>query len=239
MLFNCPISAQKADQIICELKLQATYKVVDIGCGEGEFLTRIKKKSSADCLGIDIDSTCIALAEQKVLQHALGKKLRFLLADVQETQLEKNSFELAICIGSTHAFGQGETAYANALEQMYDLIKPNGLILVGEGYWKRNPEQDYLNFIGDSVGIYNSHEQNIQQAESRGLIPMYAATSSQDEWDHFEWCFRMKAERLVIAEPDNEVARENLKKVREWNQHYRKFGRTTMGFGFYLYLKPK
>jgi len=239
VLFNCPMSTDKAARIITALNLKPTCKVVDIGCGTGEFLFQIQQDSNADCLGIDIDSSCIGLAEQKVPQHALGKKLRFLIADVRETQFKKNSFDIAVCIGSTHAFGDGEAAYPNALRQLKDIVKPNGLILVGEGYWKRSPEQEYLDFMGDPVGIYNSHEQNIQQAESLGFTPMYVVTSNQDEWDHFEWSFRMKAERLVIAEPDNEPAQKNLKKVQEWNRYYRKFGRTTMGFGFYLYQKPE
>ncbi len=237
MLFNCPLSTNKAAQIINALNLKPTYKVVDLGCGNGEFLSRIQKNSNADCLGIDIDSSSIALAELKVPQHDLARKLRFLIADIRETQLKENSFELAVCIGSTHAFGDGEAAYPNALKQMNELVKPKGLILIGEGYWKRSPEQEYLDFLGNPAGIYNSHEQNIQQAESLGLIPMYVATSNQDEWDHFEWSFRMKAEQQVIAEPDNQTAQKKLKRIRKWNQYYRKFGRTTMGFGFYLYLK--
>lgn len=239
MIFNSPISIQKADQIISSLNLKPNDKIVDLGCGEGEFLSRIHLNSNSHCLGIDIDSSCIELAEQKVHQNPLGEKIQFLSADIQEKQLEKNSYDLAICIGSTHAFGQGEMAYQNALKRMNDLIKPNGLLLIGEGYWKQNPEQEYLNFIGDPVGIYNSHEQNIQQAESLGFIPMFALTSNQDEWDLFEWSFRMKAERQVIAEPDNKSAHNNLKKVREWNKYYRKYGRYTMGFGFYLYLKSE
>jgi len=166
-----------------------------------------------------------------------GRGFAFNITDVRETQLEKNSFELAVCMGSTHAFGQGERAYPNALKKMGDLVKPSGLILIGEGYWKQPPDKEYLNFIGDPVGIYNSHEQNIQHAESLGFTPLYAAVSNQDEWDHFEWCFRMKAERQAIAEPDNEIANEKLQRVREWNQYYRKIGRATMGFGFYLYKK--
>lgn len=237
MLFNCPISVEKADLIISILKLKATCRVIDLGCGEGEFLTRIQKASGADCLGLDIDPSCISLAEKKVQQHGLEKRLRFQLADVQEAQLGKNNFDLAVCIGSTHIFGQGEAAYSNSLKKMSDLVKPTGLILVGEGYWKKKPEQEYLDFIGDPVGIYNYHDQNIQQAESLGLIPLYAAISNQDEWDHFEWCFRMKTEYQVIAEPENEMVKKKLDRVRQWNQHYRKFGRITMGFGFYLYMK--
>ena len=120
---------------------------------------------------------------------------------------------------------------------MSDLIEPYGLILVGEGYWKKKPKQEYLDFIGCPVGTSNSHEQNIQHAESLGFVPLYVAISNQDEWDHFEWCFRIEAERWVLAEPDNEIVKEKLKRVRKWNQYYRKFGRTTMGFGFYLYMK--
>jgi len=238
VLFNSPISVQKADRIISILDLEPTYKVIDIGCGEGEFLTRIQRASNADCLGIDIDSSCIEIADHNAQKYGSGEKLRFLSTDIQEAQLEKNSYELAVCIGSTHAFSKGEAAYPTALSQMGGLVRPYGLILIGEGFWRQKPEQEYLDFLGEPVGIYNSHEQNIQQAESVGFIPLYSSVSDQDEWDHFEWCFRMKAERRVIADAANDEARKKLEKVREWNRYYRKFGRTTMGFGFYLYAKP-
>jgi ubiquinone/menaquinone biosynthesis C-methylase UbiE len=237
MLFNSPISEEKANLIIAILKLKSTCHVIDIGCGDGEFLTRIQKKYGAECLGLDIDPACIKLAEQKIQQHDLAENLRFQEADVQDAQLIKNSYQLAVCIGSTHAFGQGEIAYSNALKQMSEIVKTNGMILVGEGYWKKKPEQEYLDFMGDPVGVYNSHEKNIQIAESLGLIPLYATISNQDEWDHFEWCFKMKAEHSLIAEPDNEKAKEKLQAVRQWNKYYRKFGTTTMGFGLYLFMK--
>ena len=238
MLFNSPFSVQKADQIISTLNLNPNCNVIDIGCGEGEFLTRLYQTSNANCLGIDIDSTCIELAKKKAQQHAVDEKLRFLFTNIQEYQPGEHQFDLAVCIGSTHAFDQGKAAYPNALKQMSDWVKSNGLILIGEGYWKQNPAQEYLDFLGDPTGIYNSHEENIQQAESLGFIPLYAVTSNQDEWDHFEWCFLMEAERQAIAEPDNAHVQNKLVNVRKWNQYYRKFGRNTMGFGFYLYLKP-
>ncbi|MBN2656102.1 MAG: hypothetical protein JXR86_03520 [Spirochaetales bacterium] len=80
------------------------------------------------------------------------------------------------------------------------------------------------------AGIYNDHEENIQAGTDKGLIPLYAAESSPDEWDHFEWSFLMEAE--------NSGDRERIGRIREWNRYYRKFGRTTMGFGFYLFRKP-
>jgi cyclopropane fatty-acyl-phospholipid synthase-like methyltransferase len=238
-MFNNPISQQKADRIINILMMNSTSKVIDIGCGEGEFLKQIHEKSKADCLGVDIDSTCIELANQKIDQLDSGKKLRFLLSDIKSMQIDRNSYDLAVCIGSSHAFGEGKSAYPNTLKQLSDLLKPNGLVLLGEGYWKQKPDQEYLDFIGEPSGIYNNHEQNIEQANSMGLIPLYTTVSNQDEWDHFEWSFLMNAELKAIAEPENKEAQAKVKNIRKWNQYYRKFGRYTMGFGFYLFLKPE
>jgi ubiquinone/menaquinone biosynthesis C-methylase UbiE len=238
MTFNSPVSVQKIDQIISILNLHGASRVIDVGCGEGELLARIHQAWNADCLGVDIDKLSIELAQNKLKKEIQGEKLRYTLADIKKYQVPKNSFDLAICIGSTHAFDEGKLAYPGALQKMSDLVKPKGLILIGDGYWKQKPEQEYLEFLGDPAGIYNSHEQNIQQAESFGLIPMYTATSNQDEWDHFEWCHLMKAEQKAMLEPENDVARNKVDNIREWNKYYRKFGRSTMGFGFYLYRTP-
>ncbi len=237
MLFNNPISIQKVDLIINALDLTSSNKVIDIGCGEGEFLKRLYQVSKSECLGIDLDLACIEKAKSKLTKEE-SHNIQFLEADIQKHKIKAGEFDLAVCIGSTHAFGMGDMAYSNSLKAMSNMVKPNGLILVGEGYWKRTPDKEYLDFIGDPVGIYNNHEENIKQAEALGLIPLYVTCSNQDEWDHFEWCFKMKAERNALAQPKNEAAQQKLKAVREWNTYYQKYGRTTMGFGFYLYLKP-
>ena len=108
--------------------LHSSSKALEIKCGEGQFLSRIHQRSNADCLGIDINQSCIETAKQ----NALGEILRFLLNDVKDAPLEKRNFDLAVCIDSTHAFSQGEWSYTNALKQMSERAKPNSLILLGE-----------------------------------------------------------------------------------------------------------
>ena len=111
------------------------------------------------------------------------------------------------------------------------------MILIGEGYWKRDPEPEYLDFLGEPVGVYNSFEENIAVAESAGFVPVYATESSLDEWDHFEWNFVLKAERAVISNPDDLELRKKLDRVRAWNASFREYGRSTMGYGHYIFLK--
>ncbi|WP_027251007.1 SAM-dependent methyltransferase [Photobacterium halotolerans] len=238
MLFNSPLSLEKAHRLIDLLSLHTDSHVIDIGCGEGEFLLRLASATGAHCLGLDISETCIAAANAKAEALGLADRVTFEVADANDYPFS-TQYDVAICMGSTHAFGEGDAGYPAALTQMQQWLKPHGQLLIGEAYWKQPPAQAYLDFIGEPIGIYYDHQGNMLVAESHGLATVYAATSNQDEWDHFEGCFRLKAERAVMVNPEDDKARQKRDAVREWNAHYHQFGRDTMGFGFYLFIKDK
>lgn len=238
MLFNSPLSVEKADRIIQLLELSRGARVLDVGCGTGEFLIRVIEATRGEGLGIDLNGKSIEAAKERAVGRVDKALVEFRTADLQETSIEAGSFDLAICLGSTHAFGSGEAAYPNALQGMKAFVRQGGMILVGEGYWKRPPAQPYLELIGDPVGIYRTHAENISYAEAQGLVPLYAAVSSEDEWDHFEWSHRMRIEREGQRKPDDPAVAERVTRSREWRNGYLRWGRSTMGFGFYLFLKP-
>jgi hypothetical protein len=118
------------------------------------------------------------------------------------------------------------------------LVRPGGRILIGEGYWKQDPAPEYLKLLGDPVGIYQDHAGNLALAREHGLIPLYAAVSSEDEWDDFEWSCAMQIEREAADAPNNQALSEKLDRSRRWRDGYLRWGRRTMGFGFYLFRNP-
>lgn len=236
MLFNNPYSLEKAERLIHILNLTPDSKVLDIGCGDGEFLLRLSQATGTQCLGVDISGENIEAAAVKATQLGLTERVRFEVADVNQRQFG-TEFDVIICLGAVYAFASGQAAYPEALTQMQRWLKPHGQILVGEGYWKKTPAQAYLDFIGEPVGIYHSHQGNVEVAESHGFIVAYTATSNQDEWDHFEGSFRVKAERAAMANPEDKEAIKKRDAVRAWNTYYHRYGRETMGFGFYLMFK--
>ena len=132
----------------------------------------------------------------------------------------------------------GHDAYPQALTVLQKGVRPQGQLLIGEGYWKQHPDHDYVEFIGDPVGIYHSHAENISFAEKQGLIPLYALTSNQDEWDHFEWSHQLKFERDAQGKRDDPAVMESIERSRSWRNGYLRWGRDTMGFGFYLFGTP-
>jgi len=238
MLFNNPVSSEKANQIIQLLNANKNSHVLDAGCGSGEFLIRIIETYHAHGLGIDINLESISIAQKNAADRIPKALYEFRTANIQEESLPKNTFDLAICIGSTHAFGIGKDAYPNAIQKLSQIVRPGGQILIGEGYWKQTPAPEYLQFIGNPVGIYHDHATNISFAEQQGLIPHYAAVSNEDEWDHFEWSHKMHIEREAAQHPEDPVIADKLKKSRAWRDGYLRWGRATMGFGFYLFQKP-
>jgi SAM-dependent methyltransferase len=238
MMFNIPVSARKADRLIRLLDLAEGSRVFDAGCGEGEFLVRVMEMTGAAGVGVDVDAQSIAAARSKAEARVPPGGWEFREWDLQKEVLEEAAFDVAICLGSTHAFGSGEAAYPNTIARLSRAVRPGGQVLIGEGYWRTTPVPEYLELIGEPVGIYRDHEVNVSFGEQQGLVPLYAATSNEDEWDHFEWTHRMRIEQESMLRPDDAEIAEKRRRSRAWRDGYLRWGRSTMGFGFYLFMKP-
>ena len=237
MLFNIPISPAKVDQLIDVLDLSPPDRVLDVGCGIGEFLLQTTKQTACRGLGVDQDATAISTARSTANKRGLSEDCGFEVKDAQNAQFEPEAFAAAICLGSPHAFGMGDVAYPDTLRELTRVIKPGGRLLIGEGYWKQDPSSEYLEMIVEPVGIYRDHSGNVTFAEAEGLIPLYAMTRNDDEWDHFEWSHRRRIEAEFAANPDNADLQTRVRHSRAWRDGYLKWGRATMGFGFYIFQK--
>ena len=236
MLFNSPISSEKADKLIGLLPLQPGERVLDVGCGTGEFLIRVIEKHAVQGVGVDIDSPSLADARKTSEERGLDRLSKFLQLDIGEHSIEK-PYDCGICLAATHAYAMGELAYATTLKRLGQSIKQGGTLLIGESYWIQPPAPEYQEFVGEPSGTYRTHRENVELAESLGLRTLYAVTSSLDEWDDFEWSHHMKIENQALENPNDPTAIKKRDRGRAWRSAYLKWGRGTLGFGFYLFRK--
>src|SRR5262245_51443140 len=107
MLFNNPLSSERANQLVRLLRLTQEDRVLDAGCGSGEFLIRAVESSGATGLGIDKDRACISAARAQARARGVAGRCEFLCADIRGNELEPSSFSVGICLGATHAFASG------------------------------------------------------------------------------------------------------------------------------------
>ena len=190
MTFNAPITSARADRLIEILELPPAANVLDVGCGNGEWLARIARRwGVARGLGVDHEAACIQAAR---LAHPA---LEWREADAGDLEIPDDSLDLAVCVGATHAFSMGEPACAETLKRFGRWVKPGGLVLLGEGLWERPPSRDFLDFLGEHPGVYRDHAGNIELARSFGLVPLYALVSTPAEWDDFQWTHTLRGER--------------------------------------------
>ena len=225
-----PMSTVKLDELIELLMLNPGATVLDIACGKGEMLTRLAESYGITGVGVDISPFCVADAKQKLKERVAEARIEILNmdgADYKPTRL----FDLAMCIGASWVY----KGHRGTLRALISMTKLDGLILVGEPFWIKEPEEAYLAAENHSRDMFGTHHENILVGEEEGLASLYTVASSQDDWDRYE-SLRWYAAAKYAAENKNDPdVPEILARVAHGRTKYLRWGRNTLGWALYLF----
>ena len=113
---------------------------------------------------------------------------------------------------------------------------PGGLVLLGEGYWRRPPAAVYLDALSATADELTDYAGTIEAGAARGLTPLYVVTSSLDDFDQYEWRWSANGERYAAAHHGEPGVDQLLAWIRRGRHRYVALGgRETLGFGLFLY----
>ena len=224
-VFCNPLSDAKVDRLIGLLDLNPGARVIDVGCGKGEMLIRIAERWPAHVTGVDTNASFLDEARARA-RRVHAERVVFHLGAMKDFDAAPESFDAGLCIGASHAFG----TYRDALRGLRRLLRPGGLALVGDGYWRRAPAPEYLALLGATPDEMADHAGNVAAAVEEGFTPLYSCTAGEDDWDHYEGLYARAIERFVAAHPDDPDAEEMRTRIRLWRDGYLKWGRGTLGF---------
>lgn len=230
-----PMSLAKLDEVIELLRLRPGARVVEIACGKGELIVRLAERYEISGVGVDISPFCIADARRKHRERVPDAALKFLEMDGAQYQPEATeSFDLAVCLGASWIY-QGHRGTLEALEKM---TAPGGLIVVGEPYWIKEPDAEYLAAIGEERSTFNTHHGNVVIGEELRLTLLYTVVSNHDDWDRYEGLQWYAAGQYALAHADDPDVPELLERVNRSQQSYLTWGRDTLGWAIYVFRKP-
>lgn len=229
--YNNPFSTAKIEEIIELLSLNAQSTVLEIGSGQGELLIRLVERYQVSALGLELDSSSIKEAREQAAVRVPEGRLEFRECDARSFEPGTRSFDLAVCLGACHIHG----GFQSTLERLACFIRPGGQLLIGDGYWKQEPAQEYLAALETTRDELQAHRENVATGVSLGLVPMYATVCSEDEWDRFEWLHMH--ERYAHRSPDDPELPAVIARIHAWRDIYLRWGRDTLGFGLYLFQK--
>lgn len=107
-------------------KIIKNKKIVDFGCGHGNFLISMILAGADNGVGIDYGKNSIQFANKIKKKMKLEKKLKFINGNVYRTNLKSEVFDFAIQNGVFHHLNDENVAY----KEVYRVLKPNGYFWV-------------------------------------------------------------------------------------------------------------
>lgn len=232
-VFCNPLGEQTVEHCLALLALTPEDRVLDVGCGKGEFLIRLVERTGARAVGVDTNPGFLREAAERAAGRIPEEKLSLHLTDIADFPVLADSFAATLCVGSTHAYGD----YSSTLRALCRLTRPGGRILVGEGYWKRTPDPEYLRFLGAQPTDCTDHAGNVAAGIEQGLVPLYTAVSSDEDWDRYEDLYASTMDAYITTHPEDPDAAALGARMRGWRNGYLRWGRDTLGFGVYLFQK--
>lgn len=158
-----------------ELKKISAGKMLDVGCGRGEFIQIITEyfKDYLEIIGIDNSEKAIAYCKENYKQE----NIKFVKMDAQRIEFEDNSLD-TVCISNTLHHLPNLSA---VLKEMYRVLKPGGLFIINEMFSDEQTEKQlshvYIHHLCGEMdrlmGTYHSEtfkkQQIIDAAKSTGV----------------------------------------------------------------------
>ena len=154
-----PMSLAKTKELIDLLRLPDGGRVLDVACGKAEFLCLVAERYEVTGTGIDLSPFTYEEARKNVAARQLTNRIDLLNMDGGKYELDQpRSLDMASCIGASWVY-QG---HKRTLEALKEMVRPGGLVLAGEPFWKIPPEPEYLKLTEQKAESYGSHSINVQ-----------------------------------------------------------------------------
>lgn len=114
------LSSGNQQMILSYIDIQGGDRVLDVGCGTGEFTRYIAQRSDCTYLGVDIEDSFIEIAKEQEREN-----LSFQKADALALPFADDSFDVVV----SHTFFTGISDPHRAMLEMRRVCKPHGKII--------------------------------------------------------------------------------------------------------------
>ena len=195
-----PISAAKIERLLDLLPLDASSRVLDLGCGRAELALRIIERFGARVMAIDNSSLMLDAARERAEWTGALGRLHLDNVDIAEFQADPETFHLTVMLGAGGIPG-GMAGICRHLKSWTQVrrLRADRRRLLGQA-----PASALPRVPGRRAGaVPRITRGNVQAGVDAGLIPMHATTASRDEWDEYEWKYCRSIERYAREQPDD------------------------------------
>ncbi|MFJ8912666.1 SAM-dependent methyltransferase [Amycolatopsis sp. NPDC102389] len=174
-----PLGDASVDRLLDRGLPKGDERVLDLGCGSGEWLLRaLSTRPDLRAEGVDISEGALEDARRAASDRGVADRL-VLHHREAEGFVSAEPFDLVLNVGSSHAFG----GLLPTLAAVRRHLAPGGRVLIGEGFWDRAPSPEAVEMLGDFTDLATT----VDRVVADGWTPIHGHVSTRHELDEYEW----------------------------------------------------
>ena len=221
-----PILGVNVNRLLRRTDRQPAARILDLGCGSGAWaLQALAHFPDGHADGVDIDRYGLERAATAATERGLADRLTLHERDAR-TYVPDGDYDLVLCVGSTHAFG----GFTETLELAGRHVHPDGVLLVGEGFWEVPPTAEALAALDVKPEDFAGMAELVETAERAGWTQVYTHVSDTAEWDNYEWSWTGSLTEWALDNPGHPDAPGALALAREHREQWLRGYRKVLGF---------
>ncbi|EHI7576402.1 class I SAM-dependent methyltransferase [Salmonella enterica] len=228
-----PFTPEKYATLGRVLRMKPGTSILDLGSGSGEMLCTWARDYGITGTGIDMSPLFTSQAKMRAQELGVSDHVYFIHNDAAGYVADEK-YDVAACVGATWIAG----GVAGTMALLAKSLRPGGLQLIGEPYWRQVPEtEDIAQSCGaSSIADFLTLPALVAFFDEQGYDVVEMVLADQEGWDRYEAAKWLTMRRWLEENPDDDFVINVRSQLTVSPQRHVMYTREYLGWGVFVLM---